>query len=42
VSDRVVDAHVARMRAKLGDDPAGPAILETVRGLGYRLAVPPG
>ncbi len=35
VSDRAVDTSVKRLRRKLGD--AGPR-LETVRGLGYRLA----
>ncbi len=35
---RTVDVHVAELRKKLGDD--GPR-LETIRGVGYRLA-PPG
>jgi two-component system alkaline phosphatase synthesis response regulator PhoP len=35
---RTVDVHVAEVRKKLGDD--GPAI-ETIRGIGYRLAPPP-
>jgi two-component system alkaline phosphatase synthesis response regulator PhoP len=34
---RTVDVHVAELRKKLGDD--GPRI-ETVRGLGYRMAPP--
>jgi DNA-binding response OmpR family regulator len=34
---RIVDAAVARLRAKVEDDPANPALLRTVRGLGYRL-----
>ncbi|RJL34552.1 response regulator transcription factor [Bailinhaonella thermotolerans] len=33
---RVVDACVQRVRAKLGDDPADPGYIETVRGFGYR------
>jgi two-component system, OmpR family, response regulator len=33
----VVDAHVRRLRAKI-DDPFGTHTLETVRGMGYRLA----
>ena len=32
---RTIDMHVARLREKLGDDPASPAILLTVRGKGY-------
>ena len=36
---RTVDSHVKRLREKLG--PARQ-LLETVRGLGYRLADPPG
>ncbi|MFC3452220.1 response regulator [Amycolatopsis speibonae] len=34
---RIVDAAVARLRAKIEDDPANPLVLKTVRGLGYRL-----
>ncbi|WP_414940982.1 winged helix-turn-helix domain-containing protein [Amycolatopsis sp. cmx-11-51] len=34
---RIVDAAVARLRAKVEDDPANPVVLKTVRGLGYRL-----
>ena len=32
----IVDVHVARLRAKLGNNPAVPQ-LETVRGFGFRL-----
>ena len=32
----IVDQHVSRLRQKLGDDGAG-AIIETVRGVGYRV-----
>ncbi len=35
--DHLVDVHVANLRRKLGDDPARPRFLETVRGVGYRL-----
>jgi DNA-binding response OmpR family regulator/putative methionine-R-sulfoxide reductase with GAF domain len=38
---RAVDATVARLRRKLGDDPAAPRLLLTVHGHGYRL-VPDG
>ena len=35
--DHLVDVHVANVRRKLGDDPAAPRFIETVRGVGYRL-----
>ncbi len=35
--DRLVDVHLARVRRKLGDDPAGPRFILTVRGAGYRM-----
>lgn len=34
--DHVVDVHVANLRKKLGEDPANPRYIETVRGVGYR------
>ena len=37
--ERIVDVHVRRLRKKLELDPASPATLVTVRGLGYRLDV---
>jgi len=36
VSDRVVDNHVVALRKKLGDDPAAPRYLVSVRSVGYR------
>ncbi|MFI5289237.1 MAG: response regulator transcription factor [Polyangia bacterium] len=33
---RTVDNFVARLRAKIGDDPVEPRHIETVRGVGYR------
>src|SRR5579859_6935857 len=36
--EHVVDVHIANLRHKLGDDPAHPTVVETVRGVGYRLA----
>ncbi|WP_091504316.1 MULTISPECIES: response regulator transcription factor [Amycolatopsis] len=37
---RLVDAAVARLRAKIEPDPANPSLLRTVRGVGYRLVKP--
>ncbi|NKQ56614.1 response regulator transcription factor [Amycolatopsis sp. K13G38] len=37
---RLVDAAIGRLRAKIERDPANPALLKTVRGLGYRLTKP--
>jgi len=36
---RTIDMHVARLREKLRDDPAKPAIIHTVRGKGYMFAI---
>lgn len=35
--DRLVDLHIAHLRRKLGDDPAAPRFVRTVRGVGYRM-----
>lgn len=35
---RTIDMHIARLREKLGDDPADPSLILTVRGKGYMLA----
>ena len=32
-----ITVHVRRLRAKLGDDPTAPRLIETVWGIGYRL-----
>jgi DNA-binding response OmpR family regulator len=34
---RTVDMHIARLRAKLGDQAQNPTLILTVRGKGYRL-----
>jgi DNA-binding response OmpR family regulator len=36
---RLVDTHMARLRAKIEDAPSDPAHLVTVRGIGYKLVV---
>ncbi|MFD1212034.1 response regulator transcription factor [Arthrobacter sp. GCM10027362] len=36
--ERAVEVHIGNLRRKLGDDPRSPRWLETVRGVGYRLA----
>ena len=36
-SDNIVDVHVGHLRRKLGDDPAEPSYIVTVRGVGYRM-----
>ncbi|MCH1866219.1 winged helix-turn-helix domain-containing protein, partial [Nocardioides sp. CFH 31398] len=38
---RVVDQHVESLQQHLGDDPANPRLVETVRGVGFRMAVRP-
>lgn len=35
--DRAVDVVVTRLRRKIESDPANPLLLQTVRGMGYRL-----
>jgi DNA-binding response OmpR family regulator len=36
-SGRTIDAHVKNLRSKIEPDPAAPAIVLTVFGVGYRL-----
>jgi DNA-binding response OmpR family regulator len=36
--ERAVEVHMGNLRKKLGDSIQGPRWLETVRGVGYRLA----
>jgi len=37
-STKTVDVHVSSLRRKLGDDPAAPRYIHTVRGVGFRFA----
>ncbi len=39
-STKTLDVHVSSLRRKLGDDPAAPRYLHTVRGVGFRLSAP--
>jgi two-component system phosphate regulon response regulator OmpR len=41
VSERTVDVQVNRLRRKIERDPANPLVVQTVRGLGYRLVATP-
>jgi len=37
-STKTLDVHISSLRRKLGDDPAQPRFIHTVRGVGFRLA----
>ncbi len=37
VNDNTLTVYIKRLREKIGDDPSDPAIIKTVRGLGYRV-----
>ena len=37
VVDRTIDVHIGNLRVKLGDDPAQPHHIQTIRGVGYKL-----
>ncbi|MEO9459370.1 MAG: response regulator [Lentilitoribacter sp.] len=39
VGDRTIDVQINRLRRRIEDNPAEPTWLQTVRGIGYRLAV---
>ena len=39
-STKTLDVHVSGLRKKLGDDPADPRYIRTVRGVGFRFASP--
>ena len=37
---KTLDVHIKRLRAKVEADPANPLIIQTIRGLGYKLENP--
>ncbi len=41
LNERAVDVQVNRLRRKIERDPANPLIVQTVRGIGYRLVLSP-
>ena len=34
---KTLDVHIKRLRSKLEEDPANPVLIQTIRGLGYKL-----
>jgi two-component system response regulator RegX3 len=36
---KTLDVHVKRLRTKIEKDPANPVLLQTIRGLGYKLEI---
>ena len=38
--DHVLDVHVAKLRRKLAADGSGTDLIETIRGIGFRLKEP--
>jgi DNA-binding response OmpR family regulator len=41
-STKTLDVHIGWLRRKLGDDPAAPHWIETIRGVGFRFRGPEG
>jgi two-component system phosphate regulon response regulator OmpR len=41
IGERAVDVQVNRLRRKIERDPANPLLIQTVRGIGYRLVTTP-
>jgi two-component system response regulator RstA len=39
--DRSIDLRISRLRRKMGDDCRAPALVLTIRGIGYQLSVDP-
>jgi DNA-binding response OmpR family regulator len=40
--ERTIDVHIRNLRTKIEPDPRNPKYVETVYGVGYRFAAPPG
>jgi two-component system response regulator RegX3 len=34
---KTLDVHIKRLRSKIETDPANPTLIQTVRGLGYKM-----
>ncbi len=41
IGERAVDVQINRLRRKIERDPANPLLVQTVRGIGYRLVTAP-
>jgi two-component system phosphate regulon response regulator OmpR len=41
IGERAVDVQINRLRRKIERDPANPLLIQTVRGIGYRLVTTP-
>ena len=39
VNDNTLTVYIKRLREKIEEDPSRPQLIQTVRGLGYRLSV---
>ena len=39
VDENAIMVYISRLRQKIEEDPAKPAYIQTVRGLGYRFVV---
>jgi two-component system response regulator RegX3 len=39
-STKTLDVHLSALRKKLGDDPAAPRYIVTIRGIGFRFVTP--
>ena len=37
VNDNTITVYIKRLREKIEDDPQNPALIKTVRGLGYKV-----